>query len=92
MFQNHLIGSVYARQAQDGDFKFGDIVALCVAPEYRGKKLGRSLLLHALAYFKSKGLKSAVLDVDEFNKAAVETYLSVGFKRITTPPRISLSN
>lgn len=79
-YRNQAVGTVYAKQMHGKNLKTGYVIALCVLPEHQGKKLGRLLVLHALHYFKSKGLQSAVLDVDEFNRAAVKTYLSLGFK------------
>lgn len=91
-YQNQTVGSVYARQAEDAGLKFGDVVALCVVPEQRGRKLGSLLLSQALNYFKSKGLKSVYLDVDEFNTIAVKTYLAMGFQFAKQHPRINLTN
>lgn len=79
-YRNQTVGTVYAKTVQYGNSKSGWIVALCVAPEHQGKRLGRSLLLQALNYFKNCGLQSVFLDVDEFNAPAIKTYLSAGFK------------
>jgi mycothiol synthase len=58
----------------------GRIYMLGVDPDYRGRGLGRQLLLVGLSYLKSKGLRGAVLTVDSKNKAARILYTSVGFK------------
>jgi mycothiol synthase len=58
----------------------GRIYMLGVDPDYRGRGLGRQLLLIGLSYLKSKGLRVAVLTVDSENKAARVLYNSVGFE------------
>jgi len=58
----------------------GRIYMLGVDPDYRGRGLGRQLLLVGLSYLKSKGLRVAVLTVDSENKAARILYNSVGFE------------
>lgn len=83
IYHGEAVGTVYAKQMQDGNSKVGCVSALCVVPEHQGKKLGRLLLLHSLHYFKSKGLQSAYLDVDEFNEPAIKTYRSAGFRFVS---------
>jgi len=90
MFQNEVVGSVYARQAKDGDFRFGDVVALCVASQYRGKKLGHFLILRAFEYFKAKGIRTVILDVEKNNRVAINMYTSMGFETISDHPRLRL--
>jgi mycothiol synthase len=58
----------------------GRIYMLGVDPDYRGRGLGRQLLLAGLSYLKSKSLRVAVLTVDSENKAARALYRSVGFE------------
>jgi mycothiol synthase len=58
----------------------GRIYMLGVDPDYRGRGLGRQLLLAGLSYLKSKSLRVAVLTVDSENKAARVLYKSVGFE------------
>jgi len=58
----------------------GRIYMLGVDPDYRGRGLGRHLLLVGLSYLKSKSLRVAVLTVDSENKAARVLYKSVGFE------------
>ena len=82
MHNNRAVGTVYAEHKQNGKSELGLITALCVVPEYQGRKLGRFLLLYALHNFKSKGFKSVFLDVDQFNAPAIKTYLSLGFKYV----------
>jgi mycothiol synthase len=58
----------------------GRIYMLGVDPDYRGRGLGRQLLLVGLSYLRSKSLRVAVLTVDSKNKAARVLYKSVGFE------------
>ena len=57
----------------------GRIYMLGVDPDYRGRGLGRQLLLAGLSYLKSKGLRVVELTVDSENKGACVLYKSVGF-------------
>jgi mycothiol synthase len=62
----------------------GRIYMLGVDPDYRGRGLGRQLLLLGLSYLKSKGLRVVELTVDTENKVACALYESVGFKLWTS--------
>ena len=58
----------------------GRIFMLGVDPDYRGKGVGRTVLLAGLAHLKSKGLRVAELTVDSENKTACALYRSLGFE------------
>ncbi|MFC2005897.1 GNAT family N-acetyltransferase [Chloroflexota bacterium] len=58
----------------------GRIFMLGVDPDYRGRGVGKRVLLAGLAYLKSKGLQVAELTVDSDNKVACALYKAVGFK------------
>ena len=62
------------------DERPGRIFMLGVTPDYRGKGIGRSVLLAGLAHLKSKGLRVAELTVDSGNKTACALYWSIGFE------------
>jgi mycothiol synthase len=53
---------------------------LGVDPDYRGKGIGRDVLLAGLSYLKDRDLQVAELTVDSQNKAACALYRSVGFE------------
>jgi mycothiol synthase len=53
---------------------------LGVAPDYRGKGIGKKLVLAGITRLKSKGLQVAELTVDSENKAACALYKSLGFE------------
>ncbi len=62
------------------DERKGQVFMLGVDPDYRGKGVGKGVLLAGLSYLKSKGLRVAELTVDSRNKAACVLYRSVGFE------------
>ena len=67
-----------------GDESAGDregrIFMLGVDPTYRGKGIGKRVLLAGLAYLKSQGLRVAGLTVDSENQVAGALYHSLGFE------------
>jgi ribosomal protein S18 acetylase RimI-like enzyme len=63
---------------------YGAIQNLGVLPEYRGRGLGRALLLKALAGFAATGVGRAFLEVTARNEAAVRMYRDVGFRNHKT--------
>ncbi len=58
----------------------GQILMLGVDPDYRGRGVGKRILLAGLSYLKSKGLRVVEVTVDSKNKEACALYRSVGFK------------
>jgi mycothiol synthase len=58
----------------------GRINMLGVDPDYRGKGVGKKVLLNGLVQLKGRGVRVVVLTVDNENKAARSLYQSVGFK------------
>jgi mycothiol synthase len=62
----------------------GRIYMLGVDPDYRGKGVGREVLLAGLSYLKSNRVGIVELTVDNKNKAACALYRSTGFRIETT--------
>jgi len=62
------------------DKQEGRVYMLGVDPDYRGKGIGKRLLLAGLARLRSKGVRVAVLTVDSENEVACALYWSVGFE------------
>jgi mycothiol synthase len=60
--------------------RMGRILMLGVAPDYRGKGIGKKLVMAGLARLKSRDLQVAQLTVDSKNKAACALYKSLGFE------------
>lgn len=74
------VGYCWVRIQENGRGKnWGRIGMLGVDPDYRGKGLGRELLLAGLSYLKEKGFKTAQITVDSENTVAYALYQSVGF-------------
>jgi ribosomal protein S18 acetylase RimI-like enzyme len=54
---------------------------IIVAPEHRGRGVGRLLLGAALEFFRSRGVPRVVLSTAERNEAAQRLFASAGFRR-----------
>ena len=76
-------GLVLARTAADE----AEILTLAVAPDARGRGLGRVLLLRAMAEAASRGGASIVLEVAAPNAAAQALYAATGFRCVGRRPR-----
>lgn len=62
----------------------GSIQNLGVTPGHRGRGLGTFLLYHALAGFRTAGLRRATLEVTAQNSGAVRLYQRLGFRTVKT--------
>ena len=51
---------------------------------YRGKNLGKTLLIKGLGYLAKRGIHTAVLTVDSNNEPAKNLYYTLGFDVINT--------
>ena len=71
---------IYDEKDKSLDETRGRINMLGVDPDYRGKGLGKKVLLKGLVQLKSRGVRIVVLTVDNENKVARALYQSVGFK------------
>ncbi|MFG3438232.1 GNAT family N-acetyltransferase [Nonomuraea sp. NPDC047897] len=61
----------------------GYVATLAVLPEFRGRGLGRFLLLHAFAADADRGRQGTILHVDSHNTTpALDLYLSAGMRTI----------
>jgi putative acetyltransferase len=54
--------------------------------EFRGKGLGRKLLLGILAWAKDNGVRRIILETGEILQAANKLYRSLGFQRVANYP------
>jgi ribosomal protein S18 acetylase RimI-like enzyme len=75
-----LVG--YVTMQCDLDTRIGWIHNLAVADEARGKGLGRRLIQHALAYFRSAGMTIAKIETLEQNPVGRHLYPSLGFVEV----------
>lgn len=71
-------GTVQAMYERSG---VGAIQNIGILPAWRGRGLGRALLLEALHGMDEVGLSRAVLEVTASNVAAIGLYGSLGFRR-----------
>ena len=64
--------------------QWGAIQNVGVAPEHRGRGLGRALVLKSLAGFRTAGVPRVYLEVTARNTAAVQLYRALGFRLVRT--------
>lgn len=79
---NKPVGYIYGYIAYRTDMiidKEGYINDFYIQPKYRGRGYGKKLLNEMLAWFKSKKLSYAQLDVPKPNKSARRLYKTLGF-------------
>lgn len=79
IYEEIPIGTACAWKMDLHGKQVGYIDMLAVLPEHTGHKLGKSLTLFLLHYFKSQRMTSAVLDTDDFRFPAIKNYLNLGF-------------
>ena len=60
----------------------GWIPNLAVDPGFQGKGLGRALLLHALDFFRRRGMQVAKIETLEQNPVGQNLYASLGFQEV----------
>jgi len=79
-----VIGYCWTKITYEGEVAIGErkgrIFMLGADPDYRGRGVGKRVLLAGLAHLKSKGLRVAELTVDSENTVACALYRSVGFE------------
>jgi ribosomal protein S18 acetylase RimI-like enzyme len=63
---------------------YGGIQNLGVVPDYRGRGIGKALLLKALDGFAAAGARRAFLEVTAHNEPAVRMYRDLGFRSYRT--------
>lgn len=66
---------------------YPSILTLGVSPKYQGRGIGRTLILRADKYFKEQGFSKYFVDTEMGNKSAVQFYLKLGFRPVTTISR-----
>ena len=75
-----IIGKVNLQRTGD----LGAVYGLGVLPEFRGRGLGRAILLSAVETFKADGYDKVMLQVEAMNDTALGLYLSCGFEMTST--------
>jgi ribosomal protein S18 acetylase RimI-like enzyme len=72
----------YVTMQSDVETRIGWIHNLAVAQEARGQGLGRRLIEHALAHFRSAGMTIAKIETLEQNAVGRHLYPSLGFVEV----------
>ncbi len=75
----YLVSGTYAQDWEPQGYTEGWTDLLGVAPEHRGRGLGRALLARALQAYLDEGLERAGLGVDVDNPQALGLYLDLGY-------------
>jgi mycothiol synthase len=73
-------GTAWARRARDKPESVGYVHMVAVAPEHRGRGLGRALVLSVLYRFREVGIACAMLETDDIRLPAIHLYLGLGFR------------
>jgi mycothiol synthase len=71
---------IFAEEGSAAGSLKGEIHMLGVDPDYRGKGIGRDVLLAGLADLKSRGASNVELTADGEEPVALGLYESVGFE------------
>ena len=79
IYDNQPIGTACAWKRYHSRKHIGYIDMLAVLPEHTGHKLGNSLTLFLLHYFKAQSIVYVMLDTDDFRLPAIKNYLNLGF-------------
>ena len=77
-----IIGIIYNEETKNYDFKApkrGRITELVVDKEYRGRGIGKKLLLEMKKHLKSNGCEKIMIAVFGYNENAIRFYKKNGF-------------
>ncbi len=76
-----IVGFCWTKIHQDlvNHDPIGELYVIGVDPGYKGQGIGKAVCQEGLIYLQNKGLKSAILYVDEDNEAGIGLYKSLGF-------------
>lgn len=77
---NEILGYLWPQICGSSRGRMGRIHMFGVVSGFRGKGLGRQLMVYALAWCQQKGLETVGLMVDELNRPAVALYASLDFQ------------
>ena len=79
-----IVGECLAHASQQGGPRDGWIGIVGVHPDWRGRGLGRAVLVHGLQNLQQAGFETASLHVSSENIAALKLYQSQGMEVIRT--------
>jgi mycothiol synthase len=78
--EGKTVGTAWALREAKSPPDTGTVHMVAVAPQHRGRGLGRALVLALLHRFRQLGLRRAVLLTDDHRLPAIGTYLGLGFR------------
>jgi GNAT superfamily N-acetyltransferase len=78
------VGTAWALREADSSSDAGWVHMVAVAPEHRGRGLGRALVTCVLRRLRLLGLGRALLRTDDFRLPAIMVYLKLGFRPLLT--------
>tara|TARA_R110002072_G_scaffold3830_1_gene27232 strand:+ start:4940 stop:5419 length:480 start_codon:yes stop_codon:yes gene_type:complete len=76
-----LFGFVSAGPAELLDKTDGEVIALFLAPKYRGLGMGKKLLVRGLSVLKRRNYNRGVVFIDEDTAALKQIIVALGFER-----------
>ena len=76
-----MVGLLLASRVRDD---VGHVTQICITPEFRGRGLGKAMMLHCCRGLRRRDFSQLTLTVTQANRSAVELYEHLGFvtKRI----------
>ena len=77
-----VAGYNWTLRASNDNSSIGWIAMTGVHPDYRGRGLGRAVVVAGIDYLKSRGVDGVELEVDSENKPATSLYLGLGFRQL----------
>ncbi len=77
--QGTPVGTTYSRILVPGESEMGSAHMVAVTPEHTGQRLGKSVTLCILHFFRHRNFKCAILGTDDFRLPAIKTYLNLDF-------------
>lgn len=78
-FVAECAGHVVAYVSGRPEGRWGHVISVAVAPRWRGRGLGRSLMLTLERAFAADGMTSSYLEVSVWNRVAVGLYKRLGY-------------
>ena len=72
-----MAGLLLASRVRDD---VGHVTQICLTPEFRGRGLGKALMVHCSRGLRRRNFSQLTLTVTEANRSAVELYERLGFE------------
>ena len=77
------LGKIIAYGGISISYEQGDILSICVSPEYRKQGLAKALMKQMLDEAKANSVETLFLEVEEDNIPAINLYLKYGFEKVS---------